>query len=644
MIKNSNFDLFSSVPPAEKNWWDKMCDVLAIEMNSGWPDDFGHVINQWTTRENVEIKTLSLFSGGGGLDIGFADVGFKIIEQVEIDSRFAQTLVNNKNLHHAEVKCIDIRKYQPSNDLIVDMIIGGPPCQTFSAAGRRSAGVKGTTDPRGTLFQEYVRLLDKLKPKAFLFENVAGILGAEKGEAWKAIIDAFKEVGYQTHWKLLDAADYGVPQHRERVFIVGIREGDFKFPRPTHGPDANTTYYTAKQAIENLELPDTIKQSKINGRWGHLISSIPPGLNYSFYTAEMGYPQPIFAWRSKFSDFMYKADPDTPVRTIKAQGGQYTGPFSWENRHFDVAELKRLQTFPDAYILDGKRNIQVHQIGNSVPPHIGRILALSVLDQIFNIAPPSRIDYLAESEELNFKKRKRELTKYYAMKAKQAISQLKLEKNANFHIPEPKELYFYNDLTMKQLASSDALKGRVKYGVEENKLIIDISFEERISKSSLILNIKKNTLVRSELAVPFKEIIINSNGNSIRHVCFLWKALEHYLFNEYKIDDLVQFSGYYQYIPKIVASLEYSKLDIKLEIVSKIISGICINDQKHLNNISDLFEVESLQLLEVFKELKLYGYEIRNHNTNSQIKFGEYLIPYIFPSMNDRSLQRFKKL
>lgn len=90
--------------------------------------------------------------------------------------------------------------------------------------------------------------MQKIKPKAFLFENVAGILGAEKGEAWKAIIEAFKEVGYQVHWKLLDAADYGVPQHRERVFIVGVKEGSFKFPRPTHGPDANTTYYTAKKS------------------------------------------------------------------------------------------------------------------------------------------------------------------------------------------------------------------------------------------------------------------------------------------------------------------------------------------------------------------------------------------------------------
>jgi DNA (cytosine-5)-methyltransferase 1 len=644
MTKVPNLDLFSLPVSNETNWWLKVCEKLAIDMDSGWPDRFGQRINEWSTKEKVSIKTLSLFSGGGGLDIGFADAGFKIIEQVEIDPRFSQTLENNKSLHHAEVRCIDIREYEPSEDLVVDMIIGGPPCQTFSAAGRRSAGVKGTTDPRGTLFQEYVRLLQKIKPKAFLFENVAGILGAEKGEAWKAIIEAFKEVGYQVHWKLLDAADYGVPQHRERVFIVGVKEGSFKFPRPTHGPDANTTYYTAKKATESLDLPESIKKSTINGRWSHLIPEIPPGLNYSYYTAEMGHPQPIFAWRSKFSDFMYKADPDTPVRTIKAQGGQYTGPFSWENRHFDVAELKRLQTFPDAYILDGKRNVQIHQIGNSVPPQIGRILALSVLDQVFSITPPSPILYLEEEEELNFKKRKRELTKHYAIKAKHAISQLNIEKNENFHIPKPQKLYFDVDLTMNEKDSPAALGGKVKYGLDDGKLLLDIKFEKIISKSKLVLHLKENKLAKSQLAVPFKEIIIKSNGNSIRHMCFLWKALERYLFNEYKIDDLVQFSGYYQYTPKIIASLEHSESDTKLEIASKIISGICINNQMHLDDMSKVYAVNPSVLLDTFKELKLYGYEIRNHNTNPQIRVDEYLVPYIFPSMNDRSLQRFKDL
>src|SRR4030043_1109271 len=102
--------------------------------------------------------------------------------------------------------------------------MGGPPCQTFSAAGRRAAGVSGTTDPRGQLFKEYVRILNQLKPKGFLFENVYAIVGAQGGSAWKEIQEAFKGAGYNLHYRVLDTADYGVPQHRERLIIVGTRD------------------------------------------------------------------------------------------------------------------------------------------------------------------------------------------------------------------------------------------------------------------------------------------------------------------------------------------------------------------------------------------------------------------------------------
>jgi DNA (cytosine-5)-methyltransferase 1 len=111
----------------------------------------------------------------------------------------------------------------------IDFIIGGPPCQTFSAAGARASGVNGMDDRRGTLFQEYVRILNQVRPKAFLFENVYRIVGAQGGEPWLLIQEAFKGAGYKLHWRILDAADYGVPQHRVRLIIVGIR-GDCEFP------------------------------------------------------------------------------------------------------------------------------------------------------------------------------------------------------------------------------------------------------------------------------------------------------------------------------------------------------------------------------------------------------------------------------
>lgn len=344
----------------ERSWHKEMLEALGISVSNNLPDEFGNKLSAWLQDNNIEpIQTLSLFSGGGGLDIGFRDAGFHSVAMVEIEGKYVKTLEANSQpgriFEGSHPICVDIKDYQPPQGLKVDFIIGGPPCQTFSAAGRRAAGVLGTSDPRGVLFEEYVRLLKTLKPKGFLFENVYGITGAQQGEAWQDIQDAFKEAGYTIYFRILDTADYGVPQHRERLFIVGLKEGEFFFPRPTHGVDAdgNQPYYAAREAVESADTSGA--RTGLAGQYGHLLNDIPPGLNYSFYTEKMGHPNPVFGWRSKFSDFLYKADPETPVRTIKAQGGQYTGPFSWENRAFTVAELKRLQTFPDAYEVVGNR-------------------------------------------------------------------------------------------------------------------------------------------------------------------------------------------------------------------------------------------------------------------------------------------------
>src|SRR6187402_1620070 len=300
---------------------------LDVDVDSaGWPDDFGRAL-RGALADAERVKTLSLFAGGGGLDLGFHDAGFEIVEAVELEEKYTATLERNsgagRQLEGTVVRCLDVRKYKPPACLEVDFIIGGPPCQTFSAAGRRASGVWGTDDERGTLFEEYVRLLQDLQPAGFLFENVYGILGADGGKAWEQIRAAFEEIGYRLSWRILDSADYGVPQHRERLFIVGAREVDYRFPRPSHGPDSagEAPFYAGGVAVDGVADGDGGEAPpSVNGRYGHLLEEIPPGLNYSYFTDVMGHPEPVFAWRSKFSDFLYKADPERPVRTIKAQG------------------------------------------------------------------------------------------------------------------------------------------------------------------------------------------------------------------------------------------------------------------------------------------------------------------------------------
>ena len=268
------------------NWFDEFCSSFDLVEESGWPDNFGKILSQLLIPKK-KLNVLSLFTGAGGLDIGFHDVGFDILDCVEIERNFIETLSLNKKAYHLnKFSCTDIKYYTPPNKKI-DFIIGGPPCQTFSAAGARASGVSGTDDDRGNLFKEYVRILKEVKPKGFLFENVYRIVGAQGGKPWEEIQKAFGEIGYKLFFRILDFADYGVPQHRERLIIVGLQNGEFLFPKPSHGPDSinNKSYYNAGQAI--LSAKKSKNFTKLNGHHAHLLEHIPPGLNYSFFTEKL---------------------------------------------------------------------------------------------------------------------------------------------------------------------------------------------------------------------------------------------------------------------------------------------------------------------------------------------------------------------
>lgn len=223
---------------------------------------------------------------------------------------------------------------------------------------------------RGTLFGEYCRIVKHYQPVGFLFENVRGIISSNKGADWLEIKQAFESIGYELTYKVLSAADYGVPQRRERLILVGTKAGyRYRFPLPVYGPDSKDgrKYVGALEAVADLQELGEPYHS-YSGKHGHLLEEVPPGQNYHHFTEKMGYPNPIFAWRSRFSDFLYKAHPDEPVRTVVAKLGKYSGPFHWKNRRFTVAEMKRLQGVPDDYVLKGTEARQMQQIGNSVPP------------------------------------------------------------------------------------------------------------------------------------------------------------------------------------------------------------------------------------------------------------------------------------
>lgn len=208
--------LFSDAPDQRpQGWFANALTALEVEETNRWPDQFGHALRRWNRNTSPrKVAAIGLFSGGGGLDIGFHDAGFTMAECNEIEPAFAATLRRNasagRRLGGANIVCQDIHQYQPSVKHI-DFIIGGPPCQTFSAAGAGAAGVNGTDDDRGNLFLQYARIIDQLQPQGFLFENVYRIVGAQSGKPWKQIQAAFHKLGYKLYWRILDAADYGVP-------------------------------------------------------------------------------------------------------------------------------------------------------------------------------------------------------------------------------------------------------------------------------------------------------------------------------------------------------------------------------------------------------------------------------------------------
>jgi DNA (cytosine-5)-methyltransferase 1 len=656
VVQPTLFD--SDAPEVERKAgsFPELCRLLGVGPGPNWPDRFGAALSTWA-RSTIKtpIRTLSLFSGAGGLDIAFHDAGFQIETAVEIDERFAATLRVNAGqggyLEGTEVLCQDIRDFHPSAGRKIDFVLGGPPCQSFSAAGRRAAGVQGTQDQRGTLFQEYVRLLKLLEPRAFLFENVYGITGAEQGKAWQSIRRAFQGAGYTITFRILDTADYGVPQHRERMFIVGTRDKPFLFPAPTHGPDSpdRAPHVGAAEAIEGALVTPEERRARIGGRFGHLLEQVPEGLNYSFFTEKMGHPQPIFAWRSKFSDFLYKADPKVPVRTIKAQGGQYTGPFHWENRPFAVSELKRLQTFPDRYALVGRRQVAIHQIGNSVPCQTARVLALAILEQAFGVRLPSRLPPLHDEQELGFRKRKRDLTSVYRSKASRALSGQQVGKKRTARPLEKRHRRVERarltpDFGWQSPCDDGPFVVQTVVGADGWTVRVDAGESKPLSSRAAFEIILSS---QDGCGWALGNQTVKLIGGSLEGGVLVgaWKAFEAELARRNVKADLVQLCEYYQYRPRFSCRMTLGEGgDPRWKVLQQVVEGVGTREILTGQRIARLWGCEETEVVGHMLWLRSLAYEARNRNTNFQIPQGSYLIPYTFPTLNPMSVQVRKSL
>ena len=341
---------------------------------------------------------ISLFSGAGGLDLGAERAGYHVRAAVEYDRDAALTMEKNFPELAAPVIQADILD-TPTRDILraaglkgrerPELLIGGPPCTPFSKSGFWLEWKRQGLDPDASLLQAYTRVLAEAKPRAFVLENVYALTYNNKASrpAFTRLLKELHEAGYEFNHRVLNAADYGVPQARPRLFIVGVRRGGKvpELPEPTHGGswerratgNIEQPHVTAGEALAGL----VTDPEPVRGSWGHLLPGIPPGDNYLHYTAERGHPNPQFKWRSRYWSFLLKLDPNKPAPTIQAQPGPNVGPFHWESRRLRVAEVKRLFTFPDEFELVGSRNRVQAQLGNSVPP----LLAQRVIEQVAQV-------------------------------------------------------------------------------------------------------------------------------------------------------------------------------------------------------------------------------------------------------------------
>jgi DNA (cytosine-5)-methyltransferase 1 len=275
-----------------------------------------------------------------------------------------------------------------SADQRPDLLVGGPPCIAFSKSGFWLDYKREGKDPAAGLLQAYTRVLAESRPRGFLLENVYALTFRNRAgrPAFDRLLAEISAAGYSFRWGVLNAANFGVPQLRPRVFVIGVAKGDGtalpELPEPTHGGQwerghiGHTTqpHLTSGEALAGL-MTEPEPGEVVNGQWGHLLPDIPPGDNYLFYTAKRGHPEPVFRWRSRYWNFLLKLNPDRPAPTIQAQPGPNVGPFHWENRRLRVAELKRLFTFPDDFAFVGSRRSVQAQIGNAVPPLLARRVA-----------------------------------------------------------------------------------------------------------------------------------------------------------------------------------------------------------------------------------------------------------------------------
>lgn len=302
------------------------------------------------------MRVISLFSGAGGLDLGMVKTGNHIVWANDIDEDAVETYRHNLG---SEIVCGDINDLDISKIPDGDVVIGGFPCQGYSVANKN----RSPEDERNQLYLSFIKVVKTKKPNFFIAENVRGILSLDGGKAIEVILQEFRDVGYEVRLYKVNMADYGVPQSRQRVIIIGQKDGVsdrflFRFPKATHGKESGIPWVSISSAIGHFPNPDS--------------ENNVPNHVYSLYAV-------------KYRNFTAhrKTDPEKPSPTILARGNGKGGvcaiPHYNGKRRLTVRESATIQTFPDDFEFFGSMTSCYRQVGNAVPPLFSELLGRELM-------------------------------------------------------------------------------------------------------------------------------------------------------------------------------------------------------------------------------------------------------------------------
>lgn len=362
------------------------------------------------------LKMISLFTGAGGLDLGLYAAGYETVVAVERDPDAVATLHSNWYLPIIDrdiqkVRPIDILKIADLKEGEAHLLAGGPPCQPFSKSAYWKNGDSGRLgDPRAKTLGDYLRIVRTVLPEVVLLENVCGLVYQNKDEGMQFLekginrINRSQGTSYKPQVFHVNAAEYGVPQIRKRVFLIAHRDGlHLDLPPPTHldvhldqATKGVQPFRTSWDAIADLDVNKNSPDLQLSGKYATLLPSIPEGQNYLWHT-DRGGGQPLFGWRTRYWSFLLKLSKKRPAWTIQANPGPSTGPFHWRNRRLSVRELCRLQTFPDDYEIVGSYASAHRQVGNAVPPAIGELVGKAIRRSFFGSTPRHKLSFIPEA-------------------------------------------------------------------------------------------------------------------------------------------------------------------------------------------------------------------------------------------------------